>query len=53
MDLIDEIGKYNAKEAKLKQINKFWNNWLIFKGKDSLNSKIELKKVFLLISIQL
>ena len=44
MDLIDEIGKYNAKEAKLKQINKFWNNWLIFKGKDSLNSKIELKK---------
>ena len=43
-DLIDEIGKYNVKEAKLNQIEKYWNNWLIFKSKDFNNYKVELKK---------
>jgi hypothetical protein len=43
-NLIDEITKYDVKEAKINQVNKYWNNWLIFKSKDSNNSKIELKK---------
>ena len=43
-DLIDEISKYNVKETKSQQIDKYWNNWLIFKTKEPNNSKIELKK---------
>ena len=33
-DLIDEISKYNVKETKSQQIDKYWNNWLIFKTKE-------------------
>ena len=43
-ELIDEISKYNVKETKSQQIDKYWNNWLIFKTKEPNNSKIELKK---------
>ena len=45
VDVIDEISKLNVKEAKMEQINKYWNNWLIFKNKSSNDYRIELKKL--------
>ena len=32
-ELTDEMTRYNVKEFKSEQIDKYWNNWLIFKKK--------------------
>ena len=45
IDLSEETSKYNVKQTKNEQINKYWNNWLIFKNKSSNDYHIELKKL--------
>jgi hypothetical protein len=42
---MDETSKYNVKQTKLDQINKYWDNWLIFKNKSSKDYHVELKKL--------
>ena len=43
-ELTDEMTRYNVKEFKSEQIDKYWNNWLIFKKKDSNDYRTELRK---------
>ena len=45
VDLTDETSKFNVKQTKMEQINKYWNNWLIFKNKSSNDYRVELKKL--------
>jgi len=45
VDLTDETSKFNVKQIKMEQINKYWNNWLIFKNKSSNDYRVELKKL--------
>ena len=45
VELTDETSKFNVKQIKMEQINKYWNNWLIFKNKSSNDYRVELKKL--------